>query len=47
MSEVGSTVGSDIERNFVRIAEGQVHYRSCGDADRNAPPPLVMLHAAP
>ena len=36
----------EIVRNFVRIAEGQVHYRSCGDTFRSAPP-LIMLHAAP
>ncbi len=41
-----SEVGSEIERNFVRIAEGQVHYRSCGGGDAAAPP-LIMLHAAP
>ena len=36
----------EIERNFVRIAEGQVHYRTCGRA-ASEQPPLVMLHAAP
>lgn len=40
-----SDVGSQVERNFVRIAEGQVHYRSCGDD--STLPPLIMLHAAP
>ena len=35
----------EIDRNFVRIAEGQIHYRSIG-ADTTAPP-LIMLHAAP
>ena len=34
-----------IDRNFVRIAEGQVHYRSRGD--RTGARPLVMLHASP
>lgn len=36
----------EIDRNFVRIAEGQVHYRTCGEA-ASGQPPLVMLHAAP
>lgn len=35
----------EIDRSFVRIAEGQIHYRSIG-ADTTAPP-LIMLHAAP
>lgn len=34
-----------IDRNFVRIAEGQVHYRSRGDG--TSARPLVMLHASP
>jgi pimeloyl-ACP methyl ester carboxylesterase len=46
MSEVGPEAGREIERNFVRIAEGQVHYRTCGGADGGAAP-LIMLHAAP
>ncbi len=33
-----------IDRHFVRLAEGQVHYRSAGP--RGAPP-LLMLHASP
>lgn len=36
----------DIERGFVRIAEGQVHYRAVGDV-RSGKRPLVMLHASP
>lgn len=48
MSEVGSEVGSEIERSFVRIAEGQMHYRACGGGNGTAEaPPLIMLHAAP
>ncbi|MDG2318859.1 MAG: alpha/beta hydrolase [Rhodospirillaceae bacterium] len=36
-----------IDRAFVRIAEGQVHYRTCGPgADTNALP-LYMIHASP
>ncbi len=34
-----------IDRNFVRINEGLVHYRSRGD--RASARPLVMLHASP
>lgn len=34
----------DPDRSFVRIAEGQVHYRHAGPADAR---PLVMLHASP
>ena len=34
-----------IDRNFVRVNEGQVHYRSRGD--RASARPLVMLHASP
>lgn len=35
----------DIDRGFVRIAEGLVHYRTCGDA--SGPLPLYMIHASP
>lgn len=38
-------MSTQIDRNFVRIAEGQVHYRSRGDA--KSARPLVMLHASP
>lgn len=33
-----------IRRGFVDIAEGQLHYRTCGDASL---PPLVMVHGSP
>lgn len=48
MSKVGNAAGSEIERDFVRIAEGQVHFRACGGGNGAAgAPPLIMLHAAP
>lgn len=34
----------DPDRGFVRISEGQIHYRRAGHADQR---PLVMLHASP
>lgn len=38
----------EIDRNFVRIAEGQVHYRSLGARPgATARRPLVMLHLSP
>lgn len=40
------TITPLIDRNFVRIAEGQVHYRSADPAKATARP-LVMLHASP
>ena len=36
-----------IDRGFVRIAEGQVHYRAAGPREPTAAPPIVMLHASP
>ena len=36
----------DIDRAFVRIAEGQVHYRTCGH-DSDIAIPLYMIHASP
>jgi len=36
-----------IDRGFVRIAEGQVHYRAASCREPTAAPPLVMLHASP
>ena len=36
----------EIDRNFVRIAEGQVHFRSNGDLGGEKRP-LVMIHASP
>ncbi|MSO64453.1 MAG: alpha/beta hydrolase [Alphaproteobacteria bacterium] len=36
---------TDIDRNFVRIKEGQVHFRSLGDIKKGRP--LVMIHASP
>jgi pimeloyl-ACP methyl ester carboxylesterase len=36
-----------IDRAFVRIAEGLVHYRHAGTANGGAPLPLYMLHASP
>nr|WP_315474685.1 alpha/beta fold hydrolase [uncultured Sandarakinorhabdus sp.] len=34
----------DPDHGFVRISEGQIHYRRAGSADQR---PLVMLHASP
>lgn len=36
----------DIDRGFVRIKEGLVHYRCCG-ADRAGGLPLYLIHASP
>ena len=36
-----------IDRAFVRLAEGLVHYRSLGDAGATGSPPLYMAHAGP
>jgi len=36
-----------IDRGFVRIAEGQVHYRAASPREPTVAPPLVMLHASP
>ena len=42
---------TQIERGFVSIREGQVHYRrvraASSQATENSPPPLWMLHASP
>jgi len=35
---------TEIKRGFVDIAEGQAHYRTCGDANA---PVLVMFHGSP
>ncbi|NKB44125.1 MAG: alpha/beta fold hydrolase [Alphaproteobacteria bacterium] len=36
-----------VDRAFVRIAEGQVHYRTCGDGANETTSPLYMIHASP
>ncbi|MFZ4531514.1 MAG: alpha/beta hydrolase [Alsobacter sp.] len=41
------TALAEIDRSFVRIAEGQVHYRVANPREPTAAPPLVMLHASP
>ncbi|MDA0369433.1 MAG: alpha/beta hydrolase [Proteobacteria bacterium] len=33
-----------VNRGFVEVDEGQIHYRACGSEDL---PPLVMLHGSP
>lgn len=38
---------SPIDRAFVRLAEGPVHYRCMDDSRRRAELPIVMLHASP
>ena len=35
-----------VRRGFVDVAEGQIHYRTCGQAGSGRPP-LVMFHASP
>jgi pimeloyl-ACP methyl ester carboxylesterase len=37
----------DLDRAFVRIAEGLVHYRHGGEVSEAAPLPLVMTHPGP
>jgi pimeloyl-ACP methyl ester carboxylesterase len=37
----------DIDRGFVRIKEGLVHYRVAGESKSGAPLPLYMIHASP
>jgi len=37
----------EIDRGFVRIKEGLVHYRSCGERRSNGGAPLYMIHASP
>ena len=37
----------EIDRAFVRIAEGQVHYRTCGLDEIPSRLPLYMIHASP
>lgn len=39
-------MAAEIERGFLRIKEGQVHYRSHGDI-RGGGRPLVLVHASP
>ena len=36
-----------VDRGFVRIAEGLVHYRHAGQSSEGGPPPLYMMHAGP
>ena len=36
-----------VDRAFVRIAEGQVHYRTCGNDTEKTAAPLYMIHASP
>lgn len=36
-----------VNRRFVRIEQGQVHFRAAGDASPSAVPPLWMAHAGP
>lgn len=36
-----------IDRAFVRLDEGLVHYRSCGPAQGGSKTPLYMIHASP
>ena len=39
-------MAAEIDRGFLRIAEGQVHYRSHGDV-KGGGRPLVLIHASP
>lgn len=36
-----------VDRAFTRIAEGQVHYRTCEDKSAGSAKPLYMIHASP
>jgi pimeloyl-ACP methyl ester carboxylesterase len=36
-----------IDRNFVRVREGLVHYRSAGTREGSSRPPLYVAHAGP
>ena len=36
-----------VDRAFVRIKEGQVHYRTCGPKSETSALPLYMIHASP
>jgi pimeloyl-ACP methyl ester carboxylesterase len=36
-----------VDRAFVRIEEGLVHYRTSGDQSDGGPAPLYMIHASP
>lgn len=38
---------AQVDRAFVRIAEGQVHYRTCDSAGQVDALPLFMIHASP
>lgn len=38
---------AQVDRAFVRIQEGQVHYRTCGPDSDTGKPPLYMIHASP
>ncbi len=40
-------MGIDIERSFVRIASGLVHFRSAGRARAERPLPLYLAHSGP
>jgi pimeloyl-ACP methyl ester carboxylesterase len=40
-------VPMEVDRAFVRIKEGQVHYRYAGKQTEDGPPPLYMMHAGP
>jgi len=37
----------EIDRGFVRIEEGLVHFRACGESRNSGPLPLYMIHASP
>jgi pimeloyl-ACP methyl ester carboxylesterase len=37
----------DVDRAFVRLQEGLVHYRHAGEAQKGASLPLYMVHAGP
>jgi pimeloyl-ACP methyl ester carboxylesterase len=43
----GDTAMADVERAFVRIQEGLVHYRHAGEAKAGGPLPLYFVHAGP
>lgn len=40
-------INMDVDRAFVRIEEGLVHYRHAGESTDGGPLPLYMMHAGP
>ena len=45
--EIKGDAPMEVDRAFVRIKEGLVHYRHAGDSNDGGPLPLYMMHAGP